>query len=85
MVSVEPWNKQDKRPTKESTPKVLIVSIMSPRAPLPDKGFIRAVGRASTKLVSRPHVDIHHLMLLMSISIAPEDRNTPIPTRMATK
>jgi len=44
-----PWTMDDKRPAKESGPKVFMASIIIARAPLPLNGFINAVGMASTK------------------------------------
>lgn len=55
VVSVEPWKIQDSRPTKESGPYVVMASTINPRAPLPLKGFISAVGSAPTKSLSIPH------------------------------
>ena len=42
---------QLRRPTKESAPYVVIASTIIPLAPLPDRGFISAVGNAPTALV----------------------------------
>ena len=44
-----------------------------------------AVGRAPTKSVLPPSDATPHLMPPMSMSIAPEARKTPMPTRMATR
>ena len=60
-------------------------SIISPRAPLPLRGFIIAVGRAATKSVSPPQNATHADTPSISISIAPEARNTPTATNIATR
>ena len=56
-----------------------------PRAPLPDSGFMMAVGSASTNSAFDPVSPTSHLMAPMSQSMAPEARNTPMATRMATR
>ena len=55
MVSVEPCKMHDSLPTNESGPYVFIASSIIPRAPLPDSGFMNAVGKPPTKSVLSPH------------------------------
>ena len=85
MVSVLPWNMHDKRPTNESAPWVVIASTIIPRAPEPERGFIKAVGSAPTHWASKPQRCTAHDTPSMSASIAPLARNTPIATSIATR
>ncbi len=62
-----------------------MASSISPRAPLPLSGFMKAVGRAPTKSVLTPHWATHQAMPSMSMSMAPEALKTPIATRIATR
>ena len=45
---------QESRPANESAPNVFMVSTIMPLAPPPLNGFIKAVGKPSTKRVSVP-------------------------------
>ena len=62
-----------------------MASTIMPRAPLPLRGFMSAVGRAVTQSDGRPLCRTSHAMPSTSQSMAPEARNTPTPTRMATR
>ena len=53
--------------------------------PLPLSGFISAVGRAPTNSVSPPTRATHQAMPSIRKSIAPEARNTPMATSIATR
>ena len=69
----------------ESAPCVCMASTIMPRAPLPLRGFINAVGSASMKSVFKP-MNVKPLpMPATRMSMAPEARNTPMATRMATR
>ena len=56
-----------------------------PRAPLPLSGFIRMVGRASTKRLSIPTASTPRRTPSIRKSIAPDARKTPTPTSTATR
>ena len=62
-----------------------MASTIMPRAPLPLSGFISAVGKAPTKPASPPQALTTAAMPSVNKSMAPEARNTPMPTKMATK
>ena len=73
------------RPANESAPCVCMVSIIMARAPLPENGFIRAVGSASTQRASKPSARTAPRIAPISSSSAPLARNTAIATSMATR
>ena len=62
-----------------------MASIIRPRAPPPERGFIRAVGRAPTNWLSSPHFSTHQPIPFTTASMAPDARNTPMPTNMAIR
>ena len=62
-----------------------MASTIMPRAPLPLSGFIRAVGSAPTHSASLPVLLTSAAMPSIAQSIAPEARNTPMLTSMATR
>jgi hypothetical protein len=74
-----------KLPANESGPKWDMVSTIMALAPLPLRGFMMAVGRASTKSVFSPAVRTHHPIPPTRRSMAPEARKTAMPTNMPTR
>ena len=85
VVSVAPCMVQAKRAAKESTPSIFIVVIIIPLAPLPVRGFMKAVGKALINCGSIPKKSHKYLNAEKIISKAPEVSKTPTPTRMATR
>ena len=70
---------------KLSTPWVCMVSISIARAALPENGLTIAVGKASTKRVSRPVQATKWRIPSKPNSSAPEARNTPTAHSIATR
>ncbi len=62
-----------------------MASSIRPLAPLPERGFMNAVGSAPTKSAFSPHCLTAHAMPSIIMPIAPDARNTPTATRMATR
>src|SRR3712207_7645311 len=62
-----------------------MASNIMPRAPLPLKGFMNAVGKPPTKSLFMPSCSTIHRMPPMSISMAPDALKTPTATNMATR
>ena len=85
MVSVVPCRIQQRRPTSESAPCVVIASIISPRAPLPERGFMIAVGTAADRSGLMPTRENICASPCSSSPIAPLARNIPTATRMAMR
>ena len=75
----------DSRPANESAPNVVIASTIMPRAPLPLRGFIKAVGMPSTQRVSNPRAATAVFSPSTRKSSVPDARNMPTATRMATR
>ena len=81
MVSVVPCSMQQSRPTSESAPWVAMASIISPRAPLPERGFMMAVGTAADRSGLMPTREKRYASPCSRSPIAPLARN--IPTAMS--
>ncbi len=62
-----------------------MVSIINALAPLPLKGFINAVGNASTKRVSKPSNPIKNAICSITNSITPLALNIAMATNIASK
>ena len=62
-----------------------MASTIMPLAPLPERGFISAVGSAPTKSLLPPMASTACRMPSISMSMAPDALNTPMPTSMATR
>ena len=76
---------QHRRPTSESGPWVVIASIISPRAPLPERGFMMAVGTAAERSGLMPTREKRCASPCSRSPIAPLARNIPTATRMAMR
>ncbi|MCY1433841.1 hypothetical protein D9M71_498810 [compost metagenome] len=85
MVSVLPWMVAATNAGKLSTPWVCMVSISIARAALPENGLTSAVGRPSTKRVSRPSQVTAWRIPSRASSSAPDARSTPTATSIATR
>ena len=82
MVSVEPMSVQVSRPMKESGPLASRISLMTPRAPLPESGRISAIGSTSA---GTPSPLVSGSIQPTTTSSAPEARNMPSATRITTR
>ena len=76
---------QQSRPTSESAPWVVIASIISPRAPLPERGFMMAVGTAAERSGLIPTRENRYASPCSSSPIAPLARNIPTAMSMAMR
>jgi hypothetical protein len=83
-VSDEPCKTDDNLPANESGPNVFIVSSIIPRAPLPLKGFIKAVGKPSTNRVSAPNAAKNDFAPFMITSNVPLVRSMLIAINIPT-
>ena len=85
MVSVVPCSMQQSRPTRESAPWVVMASIMSPRAPLPERGFMMAVGTAAERSGLMPRSENRWARPCSNNPMAPLARNMPTATSIAMR